>query len=68
MPNLVTYVSRTPLLVEWYVVRCGSKNGHQKDTCSEVVGMCAQIVRTITLSELDWGHHTIRLLNEHTHQ
>ena len=29
MPNLVTYLNRTPI-IEWYVVRCGSKNGYQK--------------------------------------
>ena len=26
---------------EWYVVRCGSKNGFQKDTCSKEIGLHA---------------------------
>ena len=29
-PNLVTCLHRTPIF-EWWAVRCGSKNGHQKD-------------------------------------
>ena len=28
-----TYLDRTPIF-EWWVVRCTSKNGHQKDMCS----------------------------------
>ena len=29
-PNLLTYLNRTPIF-EWCMVRCGCKNGHQKD-------------------------------------
>jgi hypothetical protein len=37
-PNSVTYLSLTPIF-EWSVVRCESKNGHQKDTCLEEGGL-----------------------------
>ena len=30
--NSVTYLNRTPIF-EWYVIRCGSENKHQKDMC-----------------------------------
>ena len=29
-------------MIEWYVVRCGSKNGHQKDTRLKEIGLYAQ--------------------------
>ena len=29
MPNSVTYLNKTPIF-DWCVIRCGSKNGHQK--------------------------------------
>jgi hypothetical protein len=31
----------TPIF-EWYVIWCGSKNGHQGHKCFEVIGLCAQ--------------------------
>lgn len=40
--NLVTYLIRT-LMFEWYVIRCGFKNGHQKrdwTTCSKLIIYC----------------------------
>ena len=31
------------LIFEWYVVRCGSKNGHKKrDMCSKEIGLCSK--------------------------
>ena len=32
VPNSVTYLNRTPIF-EWYVDKCGSKNGYQKNMC-----------------------------------
>ena len=43
MPYLVTYLYRTPIL-EWYVISCGSKNGHQKDMCLKYIQLHAQNV------------------------
>ena len=40
MPNSVTYFDGTPVFV-WYVVRCGSKNRHQKDMCSNILDTCS---------------------------
>ena len=34
-------------MFEWCVVRCGSKNGHQKDMCSKEIGLHAQNLLTI---------------------
>jgi hypothetical protein len=34
VPNSNTTIIEIPLF-EWYVIRCGSKNGHQKDLCFE---------------------------------
>ena len=34
-------------MFEWYVVRCGSKNKRQSDTCSKEIGLCAQNTLTI---------------------
>ena len=31
----------------WYMVRCGSKNGHQKDICLKQIGLCAQNMVTV---------------------
>ena len=36
----------TPIF-EWYVVRSGSKNGHQKDLCLKETRTCAQNMLTI---------------------
>ena len=41
VPNLVTCLNKTPLF-EWYMVRCGSKNGYQKDTCLKETGLHVQ--------------------------
>ena len=46
MPNPTTSLNRTPTF-GWYVVRCGSKNGYQKDTCLQGIGLRVQNVRTI---------------------
>ena len=40
-PNLIAYLNRTPTF-EWCVVRCGSENEHQKDTCLKKIGLHAQ--------------------------
>ena len=40
-PNLITYLNWTPIF-EWCVVRCGSKNGYQKDMCLKEIGLHAQ--------------------------
>ena len=34
-------------LFEWCLVRCGSKNGHQKDMCSKEIRLYAQILLTV---------------------
>ena len=40
-PNSVTYLDRTPIC-EWWVVRCRSKNAHQKGImCLTESGLCA---------------------------
>ena len=36
-PNLVTYLDQTPKF-KWWVIRCTSKNGHQKDMCFKEIG------------------------------
>ena len=46
VPNLVTIPNRTPLF-EWYVVRCGFKNGYPNDMCSKEIGQRAQNMITI---------------------
>ena len=46
MPNSVTHLNRT-IEFEWYVVRCGFKNGCQKDMCSEEIRPHAQNLITI---------------------
>ena len=49
-PNLVAHLNWTPI-IEWHVVRCGSKNIHQKDvTCFEQTGLFAQNLLTILCS------------------
>ena len=39
MPNLVTYRNQTPKFV-WYVIKYGSKNGHQEDMFIKEIGLC----------------------------
>ena len=46
MPNMSTYLTCTPIF-EWYTIRCGSKNGHQKDTCVKVIGLSHQNMLSI---------------------
>ena len=41
VPNSVTYLNWTPIL-EWYVVRCGSKSRYQKDMCLEGIQLHAR--------------------------
>ena len=49
--NSDTAIIWTPIF-EWYVVRCGSKNGHQTDKCFEI-GLCTQNMLTILGSMLN---------------
>ena len=61
MPNLVTYLNMTSML-QWYVIRCGSKIEHQKYTCLKEIGLHAQNVITIThltfnIIEMDMYDH-----------
>ena len=53
VPNLHTYVNWTPLC-EWYVVRCGFKNGYQEDICLKEIRLCVQ--NMITIIDLDIQH------------
>ena len=41
MPNSVTHLIWKPIF-EWYVARCGSKNGYKKDMCLTEIGLRAQ--------------------------
>ena len=41
MPNSVTYCNETPI-IKWYVVKCGSKNGYQKDMSLKDIELYAQ--------------------------
>ena len=41
-----TYLNQTPTF-EWYVVRYGSQDGHQKGMCYKKIGLCAQNLLTI---------------------
>ena len=56
VPHLVTYPNWTPIF-HWCVVRCGSKNGHQKDMCTKDIGLCAQNLFTIQglNNKFNWG-------------
>ena len=56
VPNLVTYLNRTPI-IEWYVVRCGSKNGYQKGIIRlKELGLHAQNHNHSMLkSQQNWG-------------
>ena len=42
---LVTYLQRTPIF-EWWLVRCGSRSGHQKDMFLKEIELCAQNLLT----------------------
>jgi hypothetical protein len=50
-PNSITYLNQTPLF-EWCVIRCESKDGHQKDMCSEEIELHAPYLLTILGSEI----------------
>ena len=41
MRNSVTYWKQTPIF-KWYVVKCGSKNGYQKDMSLKDIELFAQ--------------------------
>ena len=50
VPKLNTIIFWTPIL-EWHVVKCGSKNGHQRDMClKEIQALHAQNMLTILSS------------------
>ena len=46
VPNSVTYLNRTPRC-QWYMGRCGSQNGYQKDMCLNEMGLHAPNMITI---------------------
>ena len=46
MHILVNYLTQTPIF-EWCMVRCGSKNEHQRNMCSKEIGLCAENFITI---------------------
>ena len=56
MPSSNTAIIWTPVF-ETYVVRCGSKNGYQRDTNSKEIGRCAQNMLVILGSMINkyWG-------------
>ena len=41
MPKSNAIITSKPIF-EWYVVRCGSKNGHQKDICLKEIRLRVQ--------------------------
>ena len=45
-PYSVTFVIYT-LIFQWYVVKCGSKNNHQKGMCFTEIGLQAKNMITI---------------------
>ena len=47
MLRLINHLNSTTLS-EWYVLWCGFKNGHQKDTCFKEIGLHAQNMITIS--------------------
>ena len=49
VPNSVTCPTQKPIF-EWYVVWCGSKNGHQKDMRLKEIGLRAQNMITFLSS------------------
>ena len=46
VPNSVAELNQTSIS-GWYLVRCSSKNGYQKDMCLKGIGLCAQNMITI---------------------
>ena len=48
--------SNITTIFEWCVVRCGCKNGHQKDImCFKEIGLCAQ--NMLNHSSLNYQHN-----------
>ena len=45
MPNSVIDLSQTPIF-EWYVVRCDSKNGYQKNIFKRKWTLCSKMIST----------------------
>ena len=65
VPNSVTYLNRASVS-EWWVVRCRSKNRHQKDMCFKEIGLHAQKLFTIQGSIVNIiGGHQCDLLMAH---
>ena len=62
VPNLVTYLDKTPIF-DWCVIRCGSKNGHQKKKCLKEIGLHAQYLLTILgpIVSIIWGTYLVLL-------
>ena len=50
-PNLVSFLNQTPIF-EWYMVRCGTKNGYIKDMYSKEIGLIAHNMIAILLSSV----------------
>lgn len=44
---------------DWCVIRCGFKNGHQKDKCLEGVILCAQNVHHLDIKFPFWFQMSI---------
>ena len=66
VPNLVTYLDSTSIF-EWHVVRCDSKNGHQKNMCPKYIILHVQNMITILSSIVNiiWGRGPIWSLNDY---
>ena len=62
VPNSITYLNQTPIF-EWYVVRCGTKNGYQKDVF-ERVRLGAQNLITILGSQINIIRGPVWTFNE----
>ena len=51
MSNSVTYLNVVPMF-EWCVVRCGSKNGDQRDLCfKEIELIVSDTITTLSIEE-----------------
>ena len=64
MPNQANDVNKTPVF-EWYVVRCGSMNGYQKDTCLKEIELCAQNMLSILGLIVNINGGTYQSFDEH---
>ena len=61
VPSLITYLKQTPIF-EWCVVRCGSKNGHQKGICFKDWTTCSKFVDRFMLNGLqNWRAYLLVL-------